>query len=195
MTWFPESQEEIDFFSELRTMPDRTVGLLAGTIIDDRLEKALRARWHDTKIESQQLFDRIFNYTGPVGSFGTRIDIGFAVGIYNDETLRDLHTIRKIRNAFAHKIAPKDFTAQQLIDLTSNLKIPEKHPITVPYDKPYSLTAPPGSNAFQLVRVFLQHSSVPDISPGRNRYIRAAELLSGLLFATSVSPPRPLPDF
>jgi hypothetical protein len=97
MTWFSQNKEEQKFFGELSRLPDRAVGLCAVTVVDDRLQEALKARWHDARVEKEQIFDRIFRYNGAAGSFGTRIDLGFAVGLYTEDSLRDLHILRKVR--------------------------------------------------------------------------------------------------
>jgi|SRR5271166_2431018 len=190
MAWIVKDEDEHAFFIELKQSPDRVVGLLVTTIIEDRLTEAIRARWHDAKDESgDQLLDRLFAYFGPLGNFGTKIEIGFVIGLYTKETMKDLYSVRKIRNAFAHKLAPKDFEAQAIKDLSTNLKIPDKYPISVSPSTGAKLRiSPKPLTRSEFARVLLGVSSVDEIKSPRNRFIRAAELLSGLLYAAGADP-------
>ncbi len=181
-----KDKEEDDFFASLADLPDRVVGILATTVIDDRLTEAIQAHWHDTKLQGgERLFDRLFNYSGALGSFGTRIEIGFAMGLYSDELMREMHTIRKIRNAFAHKLSPKDFNAQTIIDLTKNLKTPDKFPITAENFISYKASPQNPPTLLGMMQAFLTHSHVTDTAGSRSRFIRATEIVSGFLFAIS----------
>jgi hypothetical protein len=183
MSFFPKAGEEAEFAKELENLPDRVAGLLLVTIVDERLGEALKARWYDIKIEQEQLFDRMFRYDGPAGSFGTRIDFGFAVGLFGEDALKDLHIMRKVRNAFAHRIGAKDFNAQQVKDLTNNLQMPKKYPIKLGPREIGMLTSPDNPTPIQLAETLLGQSSVKNIETPRNKFIRAAEILSGLLTA------------
>ncbi len=171
-------RKRTSFFKELKNLPDRVVGILATTIIDERLEHALKAHFYDVKYDGQMLFDKMFNYSAILGSFGARIDVGFAIGIYGEDAFRDLHTIRKIRNQFAHKLAPKDFKIQSVADLAANLKIPSNYPII---GKGGVSSTGENPSQFQIAKTMLAHSSVTDLTDPRSRFIRAAELLSGFL--------------
>src|SRR5690348_11653964 len=104
MVWFTKSKEESDFYDEMSGLPDRVVGLLAPVIVDDRLTDAIKAQWHDTKGQHGSLLGQLFRDGAQLGSFGSRIDIGFSIGLYNAETYNDLRNISKIRNRFAHKL-------------------------------------------------------------------------------------------
>jgi hypothetical protein len=189
MSWLCKDEDESRFYDELtlNQLPDRVVGLLCATIIEDRLTDAIKVQWRDVKTDGGLLLERLFSYQGPVGNFGSKIDIGFAIGLYGEDTFNDLHTIRKIRNAFAHKIAQRDFGAQQIRDLAANIKLPD---IWVIKGKAASAVLMSGSNynpsqgdpSPQLIEYgLLGLSVVDDISSARNRFIRATELLNGLL--------------
>jgi hypothetical protein len=102
--------------------------------------------------------------------------------------------IGKVRNAFAHKLHAKDFSAQQIKDLIAKLKIPDKYPIEFgPEDK--GLLRVDNPSPLQLAETFLKASSLPDIATPRNKFIRAAELLSGLMLALTLDPSKPIPLF
>jgi hypothetical protein len=56
---------------------------------------------------------RLFRGSGPLGNFGAKIDLGFLMGLYGREKRDDLHTIREIRNAFAHKTKTITFNSTE----------------------------------------------------------------------------------
>jgi hypothetical protein len=191
MSWVCKDKDESRFYDELmlNQLPDRNVGLLCATIIEDRLTDAIKVQWIHVKAD---LSDRLFSYQGPVGNFGSKIDIGFAIGIYDEDTFKDLHTIRKIRNAFAHKIAPGDFGAQQIKDLAANIKLPNIWVIEGKADGPAVVVSASNYNPSQdpspqLMQAWLGASVVDDILSARNRFIRATELLNGLLFLAQLN--------
>jgi hypothetical protein len=63
--WIVKDAEEDRFFKELKDLPDRVAGLLAATIVEDRLTDAIKAHCHDVKVDRGQLFARLFHYEGP----------------------------------------------------------------------------------------------------------------------------------
>ena len=189
MTWFTKDEIEREFFKELKNLPDRAAAILASSIIEDRLVDALKSRLHDVKHKGEQLHDRMFSYLGPLGTFGTQIDVGFAIGVFTGQTRYDLHTIRDIRNKFAHKIVPKDFSDEWVKSKVSNIKIADRVPIkSFEGGPPAILQSGMNPTGIQLAETFLGHSSVRDTISARNRYIRAAEILSGLLLTMGARP-------
>jgi DNA-binding MltR family transcriptional regulator len=54
----------------------------------------------------------MFDPSGPLGSFSTKIVLAFLIGMFTKESTQDLHIIREVRNEFAHK--PKDKKLQFL---------------------------------------------------------------------------------
>ena len=55
-----------------------------------------------------------------------KIDFGFALGIYGDETKANLHRLRKIRNKFAHDSDVRDFDIEFVANLCNALTIPRE---------------------------------------------------------------------
>jgi hypothetical protein len=90
-------------------------------------------------------------------------------------------------------LAAKDFTTQK--DRIANLKIPDKYPIALGPDQIGMLKAPDNPTPLQLVEMWLRHSSVQDVTSPRNRFIRATELLSGLMTVHLYSPTKTDPPF
>lgn len=126
MTWIVADKDEQEFLSQLATYPDRIVGLLAVTIVDDRLERAIRAQWQD--IPNKDFLENLFNDNGPFGNFGIKIKIGFGTHMYGLEAYNDLRILATIRNAFAHQVGAKDFQTPGIKSLSDRLVLPDKYP-------------------------------------------------------------------
>lgn len=86
---------------ELKQQTDRGAGIIAAAILEEMLEVVLLARLGHL---NRKHYEAIFAPEGALGSFSKKIEIGFALGIYSEEGCRNLHTIREIRNKFAHRI-------------------------------------------------------------------------------------------
>jgi hypothetical protein len=65
--------------------------------------------------------DRIFGGTGPLSNFSSKIDIAFAFGIVDAAMRTELHTIRKIRNKFAHTTEDIYFHTDSVVELCNQL--------------------------------------------------------------------------
>ena len=58
----------------------------------------------------------IFKDYGPLSTFKAKVDIAFALGLYDRKIRKDLHTVRRIRNKFAHSSEPMGFDHNQVAD-------------------------------------------------------------------------------
>jgi hypothetical protein len=92
---------------ELETQTDRGAAIIAAAIVDHFLAGAIEARL----ILTPDIKDRLFGgeANGPLAHFAAKIDVGFAIGILNDQMWSDLHDVRRIRNKFAHALEPVAF--------------------------------------------------------------------------------------
>ncbi|MGC4046437.1 MAG: MltR family transcriptional regulator [Armatimonas sp.] len=84
---------------------DRGCVIIAASYIDSRLEDLLCRRF----INNKKLVESIMQNSGPLGSFSSRIDMCFALGLLSEGIHKDLHLVRRIRNEFAHKFEPISF--------------------------------------------------------------------------------------
>ena len=94
--------------AELNNSSDRSLALVGAALVDDTLKRKLCNFLHEDKGATKSLFGR----SRPLGSFSSRIDLGRLVGLYGDDARTEMHTIREIRNDFAHKFNMHDFTEQ-----------------------------------------------------------------------------------
>jgi hypothetical protein len=176
-----EKEALSDAFSEIDRSDDRAAAIVAAAFLDDHLTIALKTRLH----QDEEILKDFFRPSGPLGSFSAKIDLAFLIGLCSRETCKELHTIRDIRNAFAHKGLTRDFNSQRVRDLANNLTFGKKFKITItPADK--------GDDAEP---VFVSGEEHKPKTP-REHYIRACQmLLSCLVSSNSTRPPPPAPEF
>ena len=182
--------DEHKFMNEQAKLEPRIVGLIYPILIDRRLEAVIRGRWQDDP--KGELLADIFRDGGALGSFQTRVQIGFAIGLYNEVMLADLKQIVKIRNRFAHLPSAHTFDDQPICDLTQNLKLPNHYPKR---NGPLIIT--PLTTREEWIASLMHSSGLIDLTPLRHHFLRTAEIIltwltieSGeLMFPKSVALP------
>ncbi|MYG52497.1 MAG: hypothetical protein F4204_09145 [Rhodospirillaceae bacterium] len=102
---------------------DRGAAILAASNFEERLRERITSRFVDL---NRKMEKRIFEGYGPLSTFAAKIDIAYALQLYDERTRGGLHTIRKIRNIFAHSSAPLEFNDEKVAELCRKLE-PE-HP-------------------------------------------------------------------
>lgn len=173
MEWLYQDENEKEFVQEVSTLPDRLVGLLAPILLEDRLQLAIQHRWVDNPIKrGTTIFADLFGSSGELGSFGTKIRVGFAVGLYGSESYSDLVHIEKIRNTFAHRFNIRSFDEQPIIDRVRKLTINDRWPEGTP--TPITL----GSHAIFIV----PPEDDPVAGTPRAKFLRAVQVFSNLLY-------------
>jgi DNA-binding MltR family transcriptional regulator len=71
---------------------------MAAAYLADQLERLLR----QTFVDDKTAIDELFRPLAPLGSYSSRIELCYALGLLPGQAKRDLHLIRKIRNDFGH---------------------------------------------------------------------------------------------
>lgn len=84
------------FTEALRRETDRACAVLAGSFLDSALEELFHARM------ITRAPGALFDGNGPASGFAAKIDLAYALGWISPSEHEDLHTVRRIRNAFAH---------------------------------------------------------------------------------------------
>jgi len=64
----------------------------------------------------------LYGSRAPIGTFASRIDLAFALGLINEHEHAECHLIRKIRNEFAHRGVGLSFGDQKISALCDRLK-------------------------------------------------------------------------
>jgi hypothetical protein len=91
-----ESENLIGWFARFM-MP--VIAVTVGARLDVALERALLTKMRElSPAQRTNLFDGY----GPLSSFAAKIDVAYALSIFDDAVYTDLTVIRKIRNVFAH---------------------------------------------------------------------------------------------
>lgn len=115
---FPKvSQEVMKFRSSLTNETDRGCALISASFLDHQLEKLIRSYL----VNDNSILDNIFSNNGALGTFSSRIDIAYLLGLIGKKIHRDLHIIRKIRNEFGHNPEPISFETQSIQNRCSEL--------------------------------------------------------------------------
>ena len=77
---------------------DRACAILGGELLNAELEALLNAA------AVEPIDSRLLRGYGPLANFSSRIDLAFYFGLLSGEDRNDLHTVRDIRNLFAHRL-------------------------------------------------------------------------------------------
>ncbi len=106
-----ENLEQVILFRQtLSAETDRGVALVCAAYLDEEL----RALLEKTFVDVPNTVGKLFEGTGPVATFSSRIDLAFATGLLSVESHRALQLIRKIRNDFAHEYGERSFRDQDI---------------------------------------------------------------------------------
>lgn len=179
-----ESEALMAAFHDIDRSDDRAAAIVATAFLEDHLAIALKKRFHQDK----ETLDEMFRSSGPLGSFSAKINIAFLIGLCSKEARDELHTIKTIRNEFAHRGLTKDFDSQRVRDLANNLTFGKKWKITIaPVEQ--------DDDAEPEEPVFV--SGEEDRPTPREHYIKACQmLLTFFVFANHTNPiTRPTPEF
>jgi DNA-binding MltR family transcriptional regulator len=91
--------------------------LILSTLLDQVLELALSDKVNGSK----QFKKELFNYSGPLGTFSSRIKIGYAFGLYAEHVYDGMNIVRDIRNTFAHTRHGLSFDNDALVNEVKKL--------------------------------------------------------------------------
>lgn len=108
--------------AEIETASDRAAAIVAAACVEESLESVLTVHFE----RNETLLREIFRSTGPLGSFSAKISMGYLMRIYPKIVLKELDTIKEIRNAFAHRVPTQTFSTQRVRDLANNLSLFER---------------------------------------------------------------------
>lgn len=98
-----------DMLVTYHTESDRGAAILAGSFIEHVLGQYLRYCISDKKIA-----DDLFAPMGPLSNFSQRINIAYAFDFIPKYHFKDLDTIRRIRNHFAHHPLDSTFETNEI---------------------------------------------------------------------------------
>ncbi len=114
----PNKKELRELYHEINTGTDRSAVIVTGIFVENALREAITARLH--RLTKKQL-SQLFEGTAPLTSFSSKIRIGYALGVFENQARDNLDLIRRIRNAFAHARRPISFRSHQVIALSNSM--------------------------------------------------------------------------
>lgn len=108
---FPQHfQEVMEFRFSLNSETDRGCALMVASFLDHKLGKLLEAMF----VDDSKVVSELFSHSGTLGTFSSRIDTAYALGLIGPNTRRDINLIRKIRNEFGHSHYTLKFTDDRI---------------------------------------------------------------------------------
>ncbi|MEZ8821139.1 hypothetical protein AB4562_18660 [Vibrio sp. 10N.222.54.A1] len=91
---------------------DRGAVLIAASTLELALEELLKARL----VDSPNRKDVIFEHNGPLGTFSSKIQLSYRIGLISKQQMLMFNTFREIRNIFAHSSSSLTLEAPQIRD-------------------------------------------------------------------------------
>lgn len=103
----PEARErERLIVRELTQQSDRGAAIIGVAWVEEALVDALTS-FLQNDVEARE---SLFRPSGPLSSFAAKIDLARLLGLTSKAVTSDLHTLRRIRNEFAHLVFAKGDT-------------------------------------------------------------------------------------
>jgi hypothetical protein len=116
------SHDEIkSFVEEFKNQTDRGAAIVASAVLDDALTHAIQSRL--VPLSNRQI-ESLFGRMRPLSSFSAKIELGAAIGLYDQNLRRTLNMIRDVRNEFAHQMGPITFADRGIAQLVRNARPP-----------------------------------------------------------------------
>ncbi len=107
--------------TEVNSQTPRGAAIAGAAYLDLLLRSAIEKLMRD----DHDIQTTLFENRGGLQGFSTRIQLGYALKIYEWQAYQDLSTIRDIRNAFAHSAEKIDFDREDVALLCNRLWFPE----------------------------------------------------------------------
>jgi uncharacterized membrane protein len=117
---FPAPPEIERIMNDLLGEKDISVAIVASAIVEASLEKLITQKF---KTKRSALIGQIFKNGGPLADFHSKILIANAFQIITSNLAEELHSIRTIRNTFAHAKVPISFDHELIAREISSLKM------------------------------------------------------------------------
>jgi hypothetical protein len=120
MTWITmgvSSELLREVKEEMEGLSHRATAVVGGAFVEEHLTYALQSRM----VSDHELIKRRFVPGQVFGDFGAKIDLGYLIGMYSRQAYKELITIKKIRNDFAHQLQVNSFDRDDMRARCQNL--------------------------------------------------------------------------
>jgi DNA-binding MltR family transcriptional regulator len=108
-----------EILEELQTGTDRAKVILGATIIETQLERLLSKGL----VQNNAMQKECFEFNGFLGTFSSKINAAFLLGLISKEIFNDIHRLRKLRNSFAHDLINCSFSNDSIIEEVHKFKL------------------------------------------------------------------------
>lgn len=124
MAWLALSRYNSAIFHQVKREAEesgshRAMAVIAGAFVEDHLTDLIKSRM----IKDEKIHKEMFSPGRAFGDFGVKINLGYLMGLYSSAALKELDTIKYIRNSFAHRIDIHDFRQRNIRDKCNNLHL------------------------------------------------------------------------
>jgi DNA-binding MltR family transcriptional regulator len=109
-------EERVAFYDH---SSERAMAIVLGAIVENHLTGLLRMLMR----REENIARELFQSSGPLGPFGTKIRLAYMLRIIGPEMYGDLTIISKVRNKFAHDLTVVSFENQQISAWMQNMHI------------------------------------------------------------------------
>ena len=110
------------FIDEIHGKSDRAIAIVGAAFLDTHISQLLENFFIDDYDEVRSLLDE----DRPIGNFGTRIRLAYALGLISKEERDDLWSILQIREFFTREMGEVKFTDDPLREWCYWLRLPRK---------------------------------------------------------------------
>jgi DNA-binding MltR family transcriptional regulator len=114
---FDFQDEANNLFTHAETNSDRSVCIIMSSMLERMLETAILFRLKINDKDKSVLDKKVsllFEENGALSSFSGNIDFAFALSLMDEDLRKDFHTVRRIRNAFAHAALTITFDTEEI---------------------------------------------------------------------------------
>jgi hypothetical protein len=120
----PKADEIMEIHDEIMASSDRNAAIMAAANLDWQLGVLIVKSLPNVNDETR---DRLFDKDGPLSSSFSKNFLGFALNLYDKQTLADLEIIRNVRNVFAHAPRALKFSTPEIAAKCRGLKQGRDH--------------------------------------------------------------------
>jgi DNA-binding MltR family transcriptional regulator len=117
----PSKEDQVRFDQAMNAESDLVCAIIQAIELDYIIEQGVIAQLVRRDDETVEMLARD---NGPLATFFSKIVLGYAMGFYDDRTMEYLHTVRRIRNAFAHARKEISFASAVVRAELASLKLP-----------------------------------------------------------------------
>ena len=106
---------------------DRANAVVGGAFVELHLTHFLKSRM----VKDKKVAEEMFAPGRAFGDFGAKVDLGYLIGAYSKRAHKELITIKRVRNHFAHQFDLISFERDDIRDYCQNLTLSQSKKIVM----------------------------------------------------------------